>query len=98
MPASRNLFSSGEKTLRDFFIETMEKIINAVIILGAVAVVLGGIAVMFEPNGGFLKGVFVWLGGALYLILMGGAVYLGLGIYYNTRRTAEAVERLSQRP
>ena len=31
-------------------------------------------------------------------VLMGGMVYLGLGIYNNTRRTAEAVERLSRQP
>ena len=35
---------------------------------------------------------------AIYLLLMGGMVYLGLGIYNNTRRTAEAVERLSRQP
>ncbi|MFD2440119.1 hypothetical protein ACFSS8_08560 [Paracoccus kondratievae] len=39
----------------------------------------------------------VWIAGTIYLILIGGMVYLGLGIYNNTKRTAEAIERLSQR-
>lgn len=84
--------------MRDFFIIWMERIINVVVILGAIAVFLGGLAVMRSPQGGVLPGVMTWIVGAIYLIMMGGMVYLGLGIYNNTRRTAEAVERLSQRP
>lgn len=81
--------------MREFFIHGMEKIINAVMLLGAVAVILGGFTVMFDADGGFMMGIGVWLAGGLYLVLMGGAIYLGLGIYYNTKRTADAVERLA---
>lgn len=84
--------------MRDFFILWMERIINVVIVLGAIGVLIGGLTVMFSAQGGFLHGLMAWLFGAIYLIVMGGMVYLGLGIYNNTKRTAEAVERLSQRP
>ncbi|MCQ0971314.1 hypothetical protein MLD63_12860 [Paracoccus sp. TK19116] len=84
--------------MRDFFILWMERIINVVIVLGAIAVLIGGGAALFGPQGGILQALAIWIGGALYLIIMGGFVYLGLGIYNNTRRTAEAVERMANRP
>ena len=83
--------------MRDFFIRSMEQIINVVLVIGAILVVLGAISTMFHPMGGFLSGLMVLCGGAIYLLLMGGMIYMGLGIYHNTRRTAEAVERLASR-
>ena len=84
--------------MRDFFILWLERIINVVIVIAAVFVLIGGFVVMFSANGGFFQGLAAWFVGTLYLIVMGGMIYLGLGIYNNTRRTADAVERLSQRP
>lgn len=84
--------------MRDFFILWMERIINVVVGVGAVLVLIGAITAMFSPQGGFLQGLAILFGGALYLILMAGMIYLGLGIYANTRRTAEAVEELARRP
>ena len=83
--------------MRDFFILWLERIVNAVVILGAAAILIGGVVAMFSPQGGILQGLLVWLGGAIYLTVMAGMIYLGLGIYNNTRRTAEAVERLAER-
>ena len=83
--------------MRDFFIRSLELIINVVVVIGAIAVVVGAGVVMFSPQGGFLRGLFTLLGGTLYLLMVGGVFYLGLGIYNNTRRTAEAVEALSRR-
>lgn len=83
--------------MRDFFILWMERIINVVIILGALVVVGTGLFIMFSPTGGFLQGLATWAFGFVYLIVMGGMIYLGLGIYNNTRRTAEAVEVLTRR-
>jgi hypothetical protein len=48
-------------------------------------------------GGGPLMGLFVLIAGAVYLVLVGGFMYLGLGIYQNTKRTAEAVEKLASR-
>ena len=85
--------------MRDLFIRSMEWIVNIFITLGAIAVVVSGLVVMFSDQGGFLRGLAVLFGGAIYLIVVGGIIYLGLGIYNNTRRTAEAVEALvSRRP
>lgn len=83
--------------MREFFILWMERIVNVVIVLGAIAVVISGLVAMFSAQGGILQGLGVWIIGSIYLILMGGMIYLGLGIYNNTRRTADAVEKLSAR-
>lgn len=83
--------------MRDFFILWMERIINVVVILGAAVIVIAAVAAMFSLQGGILQGLGVLVGGTLYLTLMAGMVYLGLGIYSNTRRTAEAVEELARR-
>lgn len=83
--------------MRDFFILWMERIINVVVVIGAVVVLIAAVTTMFNAQGGFLAGIGVLVGGALYLILMAGMIYLGLGIYANTRRTAEAVEDLARR-
>lgn len=84
--------------MRDFFIRGMEMIINVVVVLGIIAIVIGAIATANSPyGGGALQGLAVFLGGTLSLIMMAGGIYLALGIYSNTRRTAEAVERLLAR-
>lgn len=83
--------------MRDFFILWMERIINVVVVIGAVVVLIAAVTSMFSAQGGFLAGIGVLVGGSLYLILMAGMIYLGLGIYANTRRTAEAVEELARR-
>lgn len=83
--------------MREFFILWMERIINVVIVLGAIAVVISGFVAMFSAQGGILQALGVWIIGTIYLILMGGMIYLGLGIYSNTRRTADAVEKMSAR-
>lgn len=75
--------------MRDFFILALEKLIAVLIILMMLAVVVGAVAVMSSPEGGALQGIAILLGGALYVILVGGMLYLFLGIYHNTRRTAE---------
>ncbi len=81
--------------MRDFFINSLEKIVTAIIILMALGVVFSGLGVMFAPDGGLLPGLAVWLFGALYVLIMGGMLYLALGIYDNTKRTAAAVEALA---
>lgn len=83
--------------MREFFILWMERAVNVIIVLGAVAVLAGAIVMLFAPQGGLLAAIGVLVFGALYLVLLGGSIYLGLGIYNNTRRTAEAVEQLARR-
>lgn len=83
--------------MRDFFIKWLERVINILIIIGAVAVVLTGFGAMvsapYGAGSGLITALTIWVGGGIYLILTGGIVYLGLGVYNNTLRTAEATER-----
>lgn len=77
--------------MREFFIEALDKLIAVIIVLGAIFVVIASVSAIATQ--GFLTGVLVLVAGALYVIMMGGLMYLFLGIYYNTKRTAEAIER-----
>lgn len=82
--------------MRDFFIQSFERLIGVILILGAIAIVISAFAAATSaPSGGagILAFLGILVGGALYLVLVGGAMYLALGIYHNTRRTAEALER-----
>lgn len=82
--------------MRDFFITWFERLVGVIIILAAIAVLIVGIATMAGATGqpgGFLVGLMVLVFGAVYIVLLGGGLYLGLGIYQNTKRMADAMER-----
>jgi len=82
--------------MRDFFISSLEKLITVVVGLMCIAVVVGAGGMMMSPDGGLLAAVGVLIAGGLYVVLMGGMMYLFLGIHDNTKRTAEATERMAQ--
>jgi TRAP-type C4-dicarboxylate transport system permease small subunit len=95
--------------MRDFFIRSMELILNVVVVLSFLAlIVVSGIVAfggggMMPPGvdapgmaggaGGPVAGLLLLVIGAIYLTLVFGFMYLGLGIYQNTLRTANALER-----
>lgn len=81
--------------MRDFFINGFEKLVGVIVIFMAIGVLIAAFGAMANPNGGVLIGLGVLIGGAVYVLFMGGAMYLGLGIYQNTKRTADALERKS---
>lgn len=97
--------------MRDFFIRGLEAVINIimlVLMIGlvafAAALALGAVPVAVDNNmagtplataRGPVAGLAVLIGGGLCLLVMGGFTYLGLGIYQNTRRTADALEKLA---
>jgi hypothetical protein len=87
--------------MRDFFIRSFELIISAFIILMSIGVVVSGLGVMFgggmQGQGGFFAGIMTLVFGGLFVLFIGGSMYLGLGIYQNTKRTADAVEKLASR-
>jgi hypothetical protein len=85
--------------MRDFFIRGFEVILSIVLIVGMIGVILFAGAVALGSsniNGldieGPTAGIAILIGGVIYLLFVGGLMYLGLGIYHNTRRTAEAAE------
>ena len=86
--------------MRDLFIGLLEKVIHVIVIVAAIGIVLAAVAALFNaggamgmPGGGILAAVGILIGGGLYLIVMAGFMYLGLGIYQNTKRTAELLEQ-----
>ncbi|MEY8118781.1 hypothetical protein AB9F26_11010 [Falsihalocynthiibacter sp. BN13B15] len=84
--------------MRDFFINSFEKLIGVLVILMALGVLVGSVVAMLNPSqGGIFAGLFFLVFGSLYVILMGGFFYMALGIYHNTRRSAEALERLEKK-
>ncbi|MEM7641206.1 MAG: hypothetical protein AAF366_01610 [Pseudomonadota bacterium] len=89
--------------MRDFFIEALELIIGFFLIAASVFVAVVAIGALFGGvtlGGGLptIEGpwaaVIFAVSGTVVLLAVGGALYLGLGIYANTRRTADALELL----
>jgi len=89
--------------MRDFFINSFEKLVSLIIILMSLGVIIAGLGTMFGGmggpmgGGGFLPGLAILIVGGINVILFGGLMYLGLGIYQNTKATAEAVKKLANR-
>lgn len=93
--------------MRDFFIGALEKLIAVVIVLMLLLVLIGGGAAMFgggglvqvpgapSGGGGFVPGLIFLILGLIYVVFVGGFMYLGLGIYQNTKATAEAVKKMA---
>lgn len=91
--------------MRDLFINSFEILVGVIVVLLGIAVVAGGAATAFGAAGmmgpdapsGPLMGLAILIGGAIYVIFVGGLMYLGLGIYQNTKRTAVAMEKMAAR-
>ena len=93
--------------MRDFFIRSLEVLINIVVVVAAIAIVAAaGLAAFTDgtliqgmpAGGGPLTGLLILVGGFLYLVFVAGFMFLGLGIYQNTRRMAEAMDRQGGKP
>ena len=86
--------------MRDFFINSLEILVNVIVVLMSLGVLVGAGAAAFGggmgPGGmsGPLGALVILIGGGLYVILVGGFMYMGIGIYQNTKRSAEALEKL----
>lgn len=99
--------------MRDFFIRSFEMLVNVLVVLMSTAVIIASLVTMLGlgasfgvgagmgpgmgPVGRFLMGLGVLILGGAYVIFVAGLMYLGLGIYQNTRRTAELMERMTTR-
>lgn len=80
--------------MRDFFINALEKVIGVLVVLAGIGIVLGAAAALTGNAGqpgvpGPLMALLILIGGGLYMIMIFGFLYLGLGIYHNTKKTAE---------
>ncbi|MEI2687826.1 MAG: hypothetical protein V9G14_17520 [Cypionkella sp.] len=91
--------------MRDFFINSLEKLVSAIVIILGLGVLVGaGAALMGAGHMGGqsnmpgpLAGLLILIFGGIYVVFVGGFLYMGIGIYQNTKRSAEALEKLSQR-
>lgn len=88
--------------MRDFFINSLEKLIGIIIVLMCIGVVIGFFAMTFGgghgpmgTGGGFFAGLIFLVIGAINVVLIGGFMYLGIGIYQNTLRSALAAEKMA---
>lgn len=88
--------------MRDFFINSLEKLVGVVVVLLSLGVLIAAVGATMGGNttmggqhmgGGPLAGLLILVIGAIYVLFVGGFMYLGLGIYQNTKRTAEALEK-----
>ena len=91
--------------MRDFFINSFEILVGVIVVLLSLGVLVfaamaafgGGTGMGMGGQSGPLMGLAILIGGAIYVIFIGGLMYMGLGIYQNTKRTAAAVEKLAAR-
>ncbi len=60
----------------------------------ALAAVVAGLTGLFQ---GQIAGIAILIGGLVYAVFIMGMFFLVIGIHDNTKRTAEAVEKLAQR-
>lgn len=89
--------------MRDFFINSLEVLVSVIVVLLGLGVLAAAAAAAFGGGGmgpggmgggGPLAGLAILIGGGLYVIIVGGFLYMGIGIYQNTKRSAEALEKL----
>ena len=92
--------------MRDFFINSLEILVGVIVVLMGIAVLGAAGMVAFGGGGmgpggaqmhGPLAGLLILVAGALYVIFLGGFMYMGIGIYQKTKRTAAAVEKMAGR-
>lgn len=94
--------------MRNFFVSALDMIISVVAVLMTLGVLFGAYTAFsadpeslngFEIGGlpipaGVTGALIVLVGGFINVIVVVGFLYLGTGIYKNTKRTADAVEAM----
>ena len=86
--------------MRDFFIRTSEKVVAVFIALLSLGIFGFSFFLFVTPayqGGGALPAILTLVFGSVYVFLIGGLMYLGFGIYHNTKRTTELLEALNNK-
>lgn len=81
--------------MRQAIINSLEILIWIMGALIAIASIVMGVLTLGQ--GFALQGLGIIVGGILYAIIFMGMFFLFIGIHSNTKRTAEAVEKLAMR-
>ena len=79
--------------MRDFFINSAERLLVWFTALALLAVAVAGIGAMLQPFGSFWQGLAILLGGGLYVVVMAGLMFVAFGIYRNTQETNRLLAR-----
>ena len=80
--------------MRQLIINSLDVLVWVFGAFVALAAVVAGIIGLSQ---GQPAGIAIIIGGLIYSILIMGMFFLVIGIYKNTQRTAEAVEKLAMR-
>lgn len=80
--------------MRDFVIKSLDIVIW---IVGGLIVVAGVVAGLLAVGNGQMQGLIFVILAPIYAIIFCGMFLLAIGVYNNTRRTAEALEKLASR-
>ena len=78
--------------MRDKIIKSLDIIIW---VIATIMVLAGLIVGLFMLAQGQVMGIGLIFGGVFYAILFAGSFFLLIGVYNNTKRTAEAVEKMA---
>jgi hypothetical protein len=84
--------------MAEFFIKMLGVLISIIVVVAFLGVIVAAIAAAssyrYQGVEAIILAFGVLIGGILYVSFMAGFMYLGLGIYNNTKRTAEATAEL----
>ena len=80
--------------MRDMIIKSLDIIVWIVAFVIAAGGVIGGVLALAN---GQPQGLAFIIIGPLYAIIFAGMIFVAIGIYNNTKRTAEAIEKLAAR-
>lgn len=80
--------------MRDIIIKIFDVMIWIIGGLVAVGGLIAGIVTLAQ---GEVVGLGIIIGGVLYAIMIMALLFIAIGVYYHTRRTAEALEKLANR-
>lgn len=83
--------------MRNFILTSFSMIVDAIVIIMLIGVVLSTLTALFSPYFGFFSALITLIGGLAAVALTAGSLYLLMGIYEHSKRTAEATEALLRR-
>ncbi|MDO5606040.1 MAG: hypothetical protein Q4G25_12850 [Paracoccus sp. (in: a-proteobacteria)] len=82
--------------MRDFFIVWAERLIAVFAILGMIVVLFVSAMAMAAPGpqGGIVPALLMLIGGAIYVTIMAGIMFVAFGIFRNTQETNRLLAEL----
>jgi hypothetical protein len=80
--------------MRDMIIKSLDVIVWIVAFVFAAGGIIAGVVALAN---GQAQGIALIILGPLYAIIFAGWIFLSIGTYHNTKRTAEAIEKLAAR-